>query len=107
MTICTKQIPYSLILSYLILQRNGLFVRITIALIKKRGVSAAGSAFDWQSRGQGFDPPTLHQTEPLEILDSKGFYYVLISIKNNDFKHFSKGSSKPFNSRIYSQQCLL
>ena len=26
-----------------------------------RGISAAGSAFDWQSRGQGFDPPMLHQ----------------------------------------------
>ena len=25
------------------------------------GISAAGSAFDWQSRGQGFDPPMLHQ----------------------------------------------
>lgn len=26
-----------------------------------RGIGAAGSAFDWQSRGQGFDPPMLHQ----------------------------------------------
>ena len=25
------------------------------------GISAAGSAFDWQSRGQGFEPPMLHQ----------------------------------------------
>ena len=28
------------------------------------GLSAAGSAFDWQSRGQGFDPPSLHQKTP-------------------------------------------
>ena len=29
------------------------------------GISAAGSAFDWQSRGQGFDPPMLHQKKPV------------------------------------------
>ena len=25
------------------------------------GISSAGRALDWQSRGQGFEPPTLHQ----------------------------------------------
>ncbi len=32
----------------------------TIACQANWGISAAGSAFDWQSRGQGFDPPMLH-----------------------------------------------
>lgn len=26
------------------------------------GIGAAGSAFDWQSKGQGFEPPMLHQS---------------------------------------------
>jgi hypothetical protein len=31
-----------------------------------RGISAAGSAFEWHSRGHGFEPRMLH----FEILDS-------------------------------------
>ena len=27
------------------------------------GIGAAGSAFDWQSRGHGFEPRMLHQNE--------------------------------------------
>ncbi len=30
---------------------------------KIRGIGAAGSAFDWQSKGQGFEPPMLHQNK--------------------------------------------
>ena len=33
---------------------------------KSRGISAVGSAFEWHSKGQGFDSPMLHQL-PLEI----------------------------------------
>ena len=31
--------------------------------IEIRGIGAAGSAFDWQSRGHGFEPRILHQDE--------------------------------------------
>ena len=47
---------------------------VTILLAKKNedlnhiknqliwGIGAVGSAFDWQSKGQGFESPILHQT---------------------------------------------
>ena len=28
-----------------------------------RGISAVGSAFEWHSKGQGFDSPMLHQSK--------------------------------------------
>ena len=34
---------------------------VFIASIYTWGIGAAGSAFDWQSKGQGFEPPMLHQ----------------------------------------------
>ncbi len=34
------------------------------------GIGAAGSAFDWQSKGQGFEPPMLHHND-----DSKLYLY--------------------------------
>ena len=31
-------------------------------MYRSRGISAVGSAFEWHSKGQGFDSPMLHQT---------------------------------------------
>ena len=43
-----------------------------------RGVGAAGSAFDWQSRGHGFESRTLHQEKAADIANvSAAFYFVL------------------------------
>ena len=35
-------------------------VRVPVSYFFARGRSSAGRALDWQSRGQGFDPPRLH-----------------------------------------------
>ena len=34
------------------------------SISSSRGRSSAGRALDWQSRGQGFDPPRLHHVNP-------------------------------------------
>lgn len=39
------------------------------------GVSSVGRALGWQPRGQGFEPPTLHQI-PIQPLH-KGFFYTM------------------------------
>ena len=41
------------------------FASKCVTIKQVRGISAAGSAFDWQSRGQGFDPPMLHHINPV------------------------------------------
>ena len=39
-----------------------------------RGRSSAGRALDWQSRGQGFDPPRLHHRECKGLRNSEGLF---------------------------------
>ena len=41
---------------------------------QQRGISAVGSAFDWQSRGQGFESPMLHQNDNPGISVIPGFF---------------------------------
>ena len=41
-----------------------------------RGRSSAGRALDWQSRGQGFDPPRLHHRECKGFRDSEGLFHA-------------------------------
>ena len=38
------------------------------------GYSAAGSAFDWQSKGQGFESPYLHQKS---VHESVRIFYLI------------------------------
>lgn len=42
------------------------------------GVSSAGRALRWQRRGQGFEPPTLHQSSFKPLF--KGFFCALLVI---------------------------
>ena len=47
------------------------------SISSSRGRSSAGRALDWQSRGQGFDPPRLHHRECKGLRETEGlFSYV-------------------------------
>ena len=52
------------------------FASKCVTIKQVRGISAAGSVFDWQSRGQGFDPPMLHHINPV-IVTVTGFHFFL------------------------------
>ena len=63
----------------------GLFnTNLTIVNVKKHAVynkdvfGFPGRAFDWQSKGQGFDPPKLHHQNPLEFQRFQGFILYII-----------------------------
>ena len=45
-----------------LLDRIGLFVYISV-LSETRACGAAGSALEWHSRGQGFEPPQVHEAK--------------------------------------------
>ena len=62
----------------LVFEKKFVHLKITYAIIIDGtkfiwGISAAGSAFDWQSRGQGFDPPMLHQKKKAD--DESVFFF--------------------------------
>ena len=42
-----------------------------------RGISAVGSAFEWHSKGQGFDSPMLHHDHSVQDEPSDLFVYIL------------------------------
>ena len=44
------------------------------SISSSRGRSSAGRALDWQSRGQGFDPPRLHHRECKGLRSSEGLF---------------------------------
>ena len=59
---------------------------------QSRGRSSAGRALDWQSRGQGFDPPRLHHRECKGLRNSEGlfmpkFFALLPHIHTNKKLH--------------------
>ena len=45
------------------------------SISSSRGRSSAGRALDWQSRGQGFDPPRLHHRECKALRNSEGLFH--------------------------------
>ena len=45
------------------------------SISSSRGRSSAGRALDWQSRGQGFDPPRLHHRECKGSRESEGLFH--------------------------------
>ena len=49
-------------------------VRVPVYYFFARGRSSAGRALDWQSRGQGFDPPRLHHREFKGLRDTEGLF---------------------------------
>ena len=57
------------------LKNSTIFLRqVILPLI--RGIGAAGSAFDWQSKGQGFEPPMLHQTEKIRTFSDWEWFRI-------------------------------
>ena len=46
------------------------------SISSSRGRSSAGRALDWQSRGQGFDPPRLHHRECKGLRNSEGLFHA-------------------------------
>lgn len=64
-----------------------------------RGIGAAGSARDWQSRGQGFEPPMLHHnfifhvavhaTRPHLIYFRMRFFTAPLAVFTNSFCHIA------------------
>lgn len=42
-----------------------------------RGISSAGRALEWHSRGQGFDPPILHLKKKVELGNRVRLFYVI------------------------------
>ena len=46
------------------------------SISSSRGRSSAGRALDWQSRGQGFDPPRLHHRECKGLRYSEGLFHA-------------------------------
>ena len=48
-----------------------------------RGRSSAGRALDWQSRGQGFDPPRLHHREFKGLRNPEGLFHAKIPRATN------------------------
>ena len=51
-----------------------IFVARQVLLSGTWGISAVGSAFEWHSKGQGFDSPMLHQNSSTFRL--KSFLYI-------------------------------
>ena len=45
------------------------------SISSSRGRSSAGRALDWQSRGQGFDPPRLHHRECKGLRETEGLFH--------------------------------
>ena len=42
----------------------------------KRGHGAVGSAFEWHSKGQGFESPWLHHILPIRTTGGLVFYFL-------------------------------
>ena len=49
-----------------------------------RGIGAAGSAFDWQSKGQGFEPPMLHQGQTTFIRVSSVLFLNTVGARTRE-----------------------
>ena len=43
-------------------------------MYRSRGISAVGSAFEWHSKGQGFDSPMLHHKRTLILIRGSAFF---------------------------------
>ena len=76
-----------------------LFRCIDIIIFVAWGRSSAGRALDWQSRGQGFDPPRLHPRIFKNQKFASGFFIRAIS-RSNCLCDFSK---KFLHGSIYSR----
>ena len=64
------------------------------------GRSSAGRALDWQSRGQGFDPPRLHPRIFKNQKFASGSFYIRAISRSNCLCDFSK---KFLHGSIYSR----
>ena len=53
------------------------------SISSSRGRSSAGRALDWQSRGQGFDPPRLHHRECKAFGKPKAFFITIHRASQN------------------------
>ena len=59
------------------------------SISSSRGRSSAGRALDWQSRGQGFDPPRLHHRECKGLQYYEGLFSCQNTSRRNPF-HINK-----------------
>ena len=57
-----------------------------------RGISSAGRALEWHSRGQGFDPPILHQKNRIGIRIPMRFFIVASAKINHQLCWWNKKS---------------
>ncbi len=73
------------------------------SISSSRGRSSAGRALDWQSRGQGFDPPRLHHRECKAFGIPEAFFHFKIPRATNP----SFGNKKLHNLFPMSVHSLL
>ena len=77
-----------------------LFRCIDIIIFVAWGRSSAGRALDWQSRGQGFDPPRLHPRIFKNQKFASGSFFIRAISRSNCLCDFSK---KFLHGSIYSR----
>ena len=57
-------------------------------MYRSRGISAVGSAFEWHSKGQGFDSPMLHHKRTLILIQRLAFFLCSKSLVPQGFFHY-------------------
>ena len=76
----------------------------SIIIKEKRGYSAVGSAFEWHSKGQGFDSPYLHQRKNHAI--KRVFFFVENrSIERLHSQGFARTSKNDTPNTLLSVRC--
>ena len=71
------------------------------SISSSRGRSSAGRALDWQSRGQGFDPPRLHHRECKGLQYYEGLFSCQNTSRRNPF-HINKKLHNLFPMSVHS-----